>query len=90
MSYKNKFQYYNLTGSDLSGMICGIILRQCVPFRKECILSLAKEYSRGSTFPVTEKVLERMIDDRLDLYERNDDLLLRRGMYYPRALERYL
>lgn len=78
------------TGSDLNGMICGIILRQCVPFRKDRILSLAKEYSRGAAFPITDKGLESMIDDRLDLYERNDDLLHRRGMYYPRALERYL
>ena len=71
-------------------MICGVILRQSVPFRKEHILSLAKVYSKGALFPVTDKELESIIDDRLDLYERNDDLLLRREMYYPRALERYL
>lgn len=75
---------------DLCGLVCGIILRQCAPFGKDSILALADEYIKGSKYHVTSKVLESMIEDRLNLYERNDDLSFRNGMYYPRALERYL
>lgn len=76
--------------SDLSGLITGIILRQSCPFRKEHIFSLVKENSKGARYFVNDMTLKSIIESRLDLYERNDDLQLRRGVYYPRALEKYL
>ena len=76
--------------SDLSGLISGIILRQSHPFRKEYIYSIVKDNAKGSQYSISNGALKNIIENRLDLYERNDDLQLRRGVYYPRALERYL
>ena len=76
--------------SDLSGLISGVILRQNSPFSKELIFRIVRRNSEGARCGVSDDGLMAMIEARLDVYERNGDLQLRRGVYYPQTLEYYL
>ena len=78
------------TGSDVSSFVTGIILRQTSPFRREMVIDIAKRYSRGSVYAFGTNELENMIDERLDLYKRNNDLSYKQGFYYPKTVEHYL
>lgn len=76
--------------SDLSGLISGMILRQDEPFSKESIFRSIRRNSEGAVCRINDDELKAMIESRLDIYERNDVLKLKRGIYYPQALERFL
>lgn len=76
--------------SDLCGLISGAILRQNDPFRKELIFRIVKHNSEGARYRINDDDLKTIIENRLDIYERNNDLQLRRGIYYPQALESFL
>ena len=76
--------------SDLCGLICGAILRQSNPFRKEQIFRIVKANSKGSQYMINDNDLKIKIEKRLDIYERNNDLQLRRDIYYPQAIESFL
>ena len=76
--------------SDLCGLISGIILRQNDPFSKELIFQIVRRNSEGVRCGASDDGLMAMIDARLDVYERNDALRLRRGVYYPQRLEYFL
>ena len=76
--------------SDLSGLISGMILRQDEPFSKESIFRSVGRNLEGAVCRTNDDELKAMIEDRLDIYERNNDLKLKRGIYYPQALERFL
>lgn len=76
--------------SDLSGLISGMILRQDEPFSKESIFQSIRRNLEGAVCRINDDELKAMIEGRLDIYERNDVLKLKRGIYYPQALERFL
>lgn len=76
--------------SDLCGLISGAILRQNDPFSKELIFQIVRRNSERARCGASDDDLMAMIEARLDVYERNGDLQLRRGVYYPQTLEYYL
>lgn len=76
--------------SDLSGLISGMILRQDEPFSEESIFRSIKRNLEGAVCKTNDDELKAIIEDRLDIYERNNVLELKRGIYYPQALECFL
>lgn len=70
--------------NDMQNLVIGIINRMQEPFKKEEVLEVVEYHSRGAKVKDREKMLEKLVDENLDLLYRRDQVMCWGGIYYPK------
>ena len=74
---------------DLQNLITGLILRMRKPYTLAYMVILVARYNRGSKVVISQAELTEMVEDTLDLFQRNDIVRCMDGEYTTRVVEKY-
>ena len=74
---------------DLQNLITGLILRMRKPYTLAYMVLLVAKYNRGSKVVISQAELTKMVDETLDLFQRNDIVRCMDGEYNTRVIEKY-
>ena len=72
---------------DLRNLITGVILRQPGNYRKAMIKQIVNSYLRGSSYTLDDRSLSQLIDNGLDVLNRNGIVSCRNGYYHTADIE---
>lgn len=67
---------------DLRNLITGVILRQPGNYQKGKIKQIVNSYLRGSSYTLDDRSLSQLIDDGLDVLNRNGIVSCWNGYYH--------
>ena len=68
---------------DLQNLVTSIILRQTKSFVPEIIEGIVKFYLRDSEFYHSYKLISKLVDETLDLFQRRNLVARYNGVFYP-------
>lgn len=74
---------------DLQNLITGLILRMRKPYTLDYMVILVAKYNKGSEVKVSKRELKEMVEETLDLFQRNDIVRCMDGEYNTRVIEKY-
>jgi len=69
------------TYQDVNNLITGIIFRIPNKYRVAKVVELAEKYLQGSELKVSHLRLTKMVEDQLDLFQREDLVTCNNGVY---------
>ena len=72
--------------ADVRNLVLALILRQRDFFEKESVFSLARHFLEKSYYHVSDRELQEIINNYLDLLCRNKELRCNRDRYVGRAV----
>ena len=68
---------------DVQNLVTSIILRQTKSFVPEIIEGIVKFYLRDSEFYHSYKLISKLVDETLDLFQRRNLVARYNGVFYP-------
>lgn len=74
---------------DLQNLITGLILRMRKPYTLAYMVILVGKYNKGSEVKISMRELTEMVEETLDLFQRNDIVRCMDGEYNTRVIEKY-
>ena len=74
---------------DLQNLITGLILRMRKPYTLDYMVILVAKYNKGSEVKISKRELKEMVEETLDLFQRNDIVRCMNGEYNTRVIEKY-
>lgn len=66
---------------DVRNLITGIILRQKKEYHKDNIVNAVWEYLNGSSISISRNEVNYLVDNSLDVFRRNDEVVCKNGRY---------
>ncbi len=72
---------------DLQNLITGLILRMRKPYTLSSMVNLVAKFNKGSEVKITKRELTQMVEETLDLFQRNDLVSCMDGEYTTRVVE---
>lgn len=71
---------------DVRNLITGIILRQNKAYYKEKIVKQVSDYMKGASISLSDKEINHLVDNSLDIFSRNDEVDCFNGRYTTMGL----
>lgn len=71
---------------DVKNLIAGVILRQRDEYDKDNIVNTVCQYLQGSTIDITRNNVKSLVDNSLDVFQRNDEVICSNGRYRTRGI----
>lgn len=71
------------TRGDVVNLVTAILLRQRKAFSPTLIANTANYYMEGAEYQICAKKLRKIIQEDIDVMERNKEIECNNGMYYP-------
>ena len=66
---------------DVRNLIAGVILRQKNEYIADYIVNIVCKYLQGSTIDISRNDVSVLVDNSLDVFERNDEIICENGRY---------
>ena len=66
---------------DIKNLIVGIIFRQKGNYAKEDITGTVTHYLQGSLLVIRENIVNDLVENSLDVLQRNNDIICENGRY---------
>ena len=68
---------------DVQNLVTSIIFRQAKPFVPEIIEGIVRFYLRSSKFYHNYKLISKLVDETLELFQRRNLVACYNGVFYP-------
>jgi len=74
---------------DVRNLITGVILRQGTAYYKDSIVNTVWKYLDGSTMNISKKEVNELVDNSLNVFGRNNEVICRNGKYRTVKVEMF-